>query len=57
MPNFVPVWEGFGTIVTAFLVGFGFAVDVTFGFGVAVFSCERSVIVTFTFWPGRRLSI
>jgi hypothetical protein len=30
---------------------------VTLGFGVAVGSCERSLMVTFTFCPGRRLSI
>ena len=56
-PIFVPVCEGFGTIVTAFFVGFGFAVVVTVGSGVTVFSWERSLIVTLTFCPGRRLSI
>ena len=53
MPTFVPDCEGFGTIVTAFFVGFG--VGLTVGFAVG--SCERSLIVTFTFCPGRRLSI
>ena len=47
--------------MTAFFVdvgfGFGFAVVVTLGFGVEVASFERSVIVTFNFCPGRRLSI
>ena len=55
IPTFVPDCEGFGTIVTAFFFGFG--VGLTVGFGVAVGSCDRSVIVTFTFCPGRRLSI
>jgi hypothetical protein len=58
-PIFVPVCDGLGTIVTAFFVGFefGFAVVVTVGLGVTVFSLERSLIVTLTFCPGRRLSI
>jgi hypothetical protein len=47
--------------VTAFFVGFGFgfglAVVVTLGFGLAVDSFERSVIVTFNFCPGSKLSI
>jgi hypothetical protein len=62
-PTFVPVSDGFGTIVTGFLVGFGvgFAVAVAFGVGVGVgdlgASVERSLIVTFTFCPGNKLSI
>ena len=60
-PIFVPVCDGFGTIVTGFFVGFGvgFFVVVAFGVGVGALgaSVERSLIVTFTFWPGKRLSI
>ena len=56
-PIFVPVCDGLGTIVTAFFVGFGFAVVATVGLGVAVFSWERSLIVTFIFCPGNKLSI
>ncbi len=60
-PIFVPVCDGLGTIVTAFFVGFGFgfgfAVVATAGLGVAVFSWERSLIVTFIFCPGNKLSI
>ena len=58
-PTFVPDFSGFGTIVTAFFVGDGFGVGLVVGFtvGVAVGSCERSLMVTFTFWPGKRLSI
>jgi hypothetical protein len=64
-PTFVPVSDGFGTIVTGSLVGFGVgfvvAVAVAFGVGVCVSdlgaSVERSLIVTFTFCPGNKLSI
>jgi hypothetical protein len=60
-PTFVPVADGFGTIVTGFLVGLGvgFVVAVTFGVGVGDLgaSVERSLIVTFTFCPGNKLSI
>ena len=62
-PTFVPDFSGFGTIVTAFFVGDGFGVGLVVGLevglvvGVAVGSCERSLMVTFTFWPGKRLSI
>jgi hypothetical protein len=60
-PIFVPVCDGFGTIVTDFFVGFGvgFFVAVAFGVGVGFFvaNFERSLIVTFTFCPGKRLSI
>ena len=59
IPTFVPDFSGFGTIVTAFFVGDGFGVGLVVGLavGVAVGSCERSLMVTFTFWPGKRLSI
>jgi hypothetical protein len=57
-PIFVPVSDGFGTIVTGFFVGFGFVVAVAFGVGVGALgaSVERSLIVTFIFWPGNKLS-
>jgi hypothetical protein len=59
-PIFVPVSDGFGTIVTGFFVGFGFGfvVAVVFGVGVGALgaSVERSLIVTFIFWPGNKLS-
>jgi hypothetical protein len=62
-PIFVPVCDGFGTIVTDFLVGVGvgLVVDGAFDEGVGVgalgASVERSLIVTFTFCPGSKLSI
>jgi hypothetical protein len=62
-PIFVPVCDGFGTIVTDFLVGVGvgFFEAVAFNEGVGVgalgASVERSLIVTFTFCPGSKLSI
>ncbi len=47
--------------MTGFLVGFGvgFFVAVAFGVGVGDLgaSVERSLIVTFTFCPGNKLSI
>jgi hypothetical protein len=53
-PIFVPVCDGFGTIVTDFFVALG----VGFGLGVGALgaSVDRSLIVTFTFWPGNKLS-
>jgi hypothetical protein len=58
-PIFVPVCDGFGTIVTDFFVGFGagFFEVVAFGVGVFFVRSERSLIVTFTFCPGSKLSI
>ena len=60
-PIFVPVCDGFGTMVTDFFVGVGvgFFVAVAFGVGVGFFvaNFERSLIVTFTFCPGNKLSI
>ena len=58
-PIFVPVCDGFGTIVTDFFVGLGvgFFVGVAFGTGALVANFERSLIVTFIFCPGKRLSI
>jgi hypothetical protein len=47
-PIFVPVCDGFGTIVTDFFVALGV--------GALGASVDRSLIVTFTFWPGNKLS-